>query len=158
MQISNAALWLITFWDIVTNVALIAFPIIILTNAQLPHRVKTRAAIRFAVISLIIWISLIRSASSYSFVGIDRTFWLHFWGSIQNSTFIVVGNGLAIRSQLQSREPTRHSLTTLYTGPIRSTLRPISRVLNPSDIEIDEIQNQTSAAQVGTPVLRVGFY
>lgn len=133
MQISYAALWLFTSWDIATNAALVAFPIVILTNARLSHREKTRAALRFAVISLTIWMSVVRSTSSYLFHGVEKLLWLHVWGSVQNCTIIVIGNGLAIRSQLQWG-------TSVHTRPLNFTRSPTPRGSVPLDAETAEVQ------------------
>jgi hypothetical protein len=140
IQTSSTALWLATFWDVVTSVALIAFPVVILTSARLSPRVTMFATLRFALISVVVWISVVRSASSYSFDGIDKTFWLHLWGSIENSTSIIIANCPAIRSQLQSRGPTRRSLAASYTRSMHSTRRSSaqSHLYSSFDTEIDE--------------------
>lgn len=116
-------------WDTISNIFLATFPMVLIFQTKASKHLEMAAAVRSAAISIVIWISIVRTAGSHAYYDLDKVFWLDVWGVIQNATFIVVCNTIAIwemrnmvNDSITHNSPHPISLASGYLGSPRDRI------------------------------------
>lgn len=132
IHISMALLWLSTSWDVVTDLFLIAFPVLAIFDVELPRSTKVPAILRSNLVGLLIPIAITRAAVTNLTNGVSRIYWLNIFGVVQCGVALLINNSLAIRrDRALSRLSGVRSYTPTLTDPQRHSVHRQSRTSIP---------------------------